>query len=83
MKSLLFISGLNKSFWGEALATARYLVNGSPNRNLDLKCPIEVWSGRKHQVDHFNIFGYAAYAHNREGKLDPRSIKYVLLGYQQ
>lgn len=29
------------------------------------------------------IFGCAAYAHTRDGKLDPRSLKCVFLGYQE
>ena len=83
VRSLLFTSGLPKSFWGEALNTAAYLINRSPNRSIDMKCPIELWSGRKPSLEHLRVFGCAAYAHNKEGKLDPRSLKCVFLGYQQ
>ena len=83
VRGLLFTSGLPKAFWGEALYSATYLINRSPNRTLEFKTPIEVWTNRKPDLNHLRIFGCAAYAHHREGKLDPRSIRCVLVGYQQ
>ena len=80
---LLFTFGQPKFFWGETLNTATYLMNRSPNRAIDLKCPLEFWSGRKPKLDHLRIFGCAAYAHTKDGKLDHRSLKCVFLGYQQ
>ena len=77
VRSLLFTSDLNKSFWGKALATTTFLVNRSPNRNLGLKCP------NKPRIDHLRIFGYAANAHNKDSKQDPKFVKCVFLGYQQ
>ncbi|CAM8938448.1 unnamed protein product [Rhodiola kirilowii] len=83
LRCLLFTSGLPKSFWGEALYTATYLVNRSPNRMLEFKCPMEMWNGKKPDLHELKIFGCAAYAHTREGKLDPRSTKCIFLGYQR
>lgn len=83
VRCLLFTSSLPKSFWGEALSTAAYLINHSPSFALDLKSPLEVWHNRKPDLNHLRIFGCAAYAHTREGKLDPKSIKCIFLGYQQ
>lgn len=48
--------------------------------------PEEVWTGRKPVVDHFRIFGCLAYAHvpdQKRGKLDEKSVKYVLLGVSE
>ncbi|CAM9000445.1 unnamed protein product [Rhodiola kirilowii] len=82
VRALLFTSGVPKAFWGEALAAATYIVNRCPNRSLSFKCPVEIWTKRKPDLKHLRIFGCAAYAHNREGKLDPRSLRCVFLGYQ-
>lgn len=82
VRCLLFTSGLSKGFWGEALATATYLINRSPNRTIGFKCPIEMWTDRKPNLSYLRVFGCSAYAHIKEGKLDPRSIRCIFLGYQ-
>jgi len=43
---ILLGAGLSKSFWGEAIITATYLINRCPSTGIDLKTPMEVWSGR-------------------------------------
>ena len=47
VRCLLFISGMAKSFWGEALATASHLINRSPSTMLNFKYPEEIWTGKK------------------------------------
>ncbi|KAG8481971.1 hypothetical protein CXB51_026890 [Gossypium anomalum] len=46
------------------------------------KTPQEVWSGNPANYSDLKIFGCPAYAHVDNGKLEPRSIKYVFLGYK-
>ena len=72
-----------KSFWGEALSTAAHLVNRSPSTALNFKCPEEKWTSRKLNFNYLRVFGCEAYAHKLEGKLEPRSIKCVFIGYQE
>ena len=48
-------------FWGEAVATAVYLLNRSPTKALDNMTPFEVWHGKKPKVSHLKIFGCVAY----------------------
>ncbi|GAB2275344.1 hypothetical protein Dimus_039125 [Dionaea muscipula] len=83
VRCLMFTSNLPKGFWGEALNTAAYLINRSPNTVLNLKCPEEIWSGRQPTLNHLRTFGCLAYAHRSEGKLEPRAVKCVFLGYQE
>lgn len=78
----MFTTKVPKAFWGEALHTTTYLVNRSPNRVLDLKCPEEVWSEKPPDLSRLMIFGCAAYVHNKEGKLDRRAVNCVFFGYQ-
>ena len=72
-----------KSFWGEALSTVAYLINRSPSTALNFKYPEEKWTGRKLNFNYLKVFGCEAYAHKSEGKLEPRSIKCVFVGYQE
>ncbi|KAK1562771.1 hypothetical protein Q3G72_016700 [Acer saccharum] len=46
-----------------------------------LKTPEEIWTRRPPSLKHLRVFGCAAYAHQSEGKLEPRSLKGVFLGY--
>lgn len=80
-RCMLSNSGLNKNFWAEAVNTACFITNISPHSFLDMKSPEEFWSGRPANYKDLKIFGCTAYAHVSEGKLDPRSIKCIFLGY--
>ncbi|WVZ62982.1 hypothetical protein U9M48_012667 [Paspalum notatum var. saurae] len=79
---MLSNAGLNKHFWAEAASTACYLINRSPSITLDKKTPIEVWSGSPADYSQLRVFGCTAYAHVDNGKLEPRAIKCIFLGYQ-
>lgn len=61
--------------------TTCYLVNRSSSNALSLKKPIEIWSGKAANYLGLKIFGCAAYAHVKQGKLEPRALKCVFLGY--
>nr|GEV55292.1 copia LTR rider [Tanacetum cinerariifolium] len=82
---LLLIAEVNRSFWAKALSTACYLTNRSPATAIYCKTPIEVWSGNP--VDYLKVcvFGFPAYYHVSEGKLDPRGEKgiFIRYGYQK
>ena len=81
VRCMLSHSGLGKGFWAEAAMTACYLINRSPNRSLDNNIPEEIWSGNHVDYSNLRIFGYPAYAHVNEGKLEPRAKKCIFLGY--
>ncbi|KAK4841553.1 hypothetical protein QYF36_006375 [Acer negundo] len=80
VRCLLISSGLNHKFWGEAVATATYLINRSLSIALNLLTSEEKWAGRPPSLKHLRVFGCAAYAHQSEGKLEPRSLRGVFLG---
>ncbi|GKF26566.1 retrotransposon protein, putative, ty1-copia subclass [Tanacetum coccineum] len=42
---------------------------------------MEMWSGHPSDYEMLRIFGCVAYPHNKQGKLELRAIKCVLLGY--
>ncbi|KAL2231326.1 UNVERIFIED_CONTAM: Retrovirus-related Pol polyprotein from transposon TNT 1-94 [Sesamum indicum] len=81
VRCLLISSGLQKSFWGEAVLTAAYLINLSPSVPLLGKSPETVWSGKKPDISLLRTFGCSAFVHQTTDKLEPRSLKCVFIGY--
>ncbi|KAG8480835.1 hypothetical protein CXB51_025306 [Gossypium anomalum] len=82
VRCMLSNANLPKSFWAEAASTACFLINRSPSVAIEKKTPQEVWSGNPAIYSDLKIFGCPAYAHVNNGKLEPRSIKCVFLGYK-
>ncbi|GJR85813.1 retrotransposon protein, putative, ty1-copia subclass [Tanacetum coccineum] len=81
VRCLLIQSGLPKTFRAEATCTAAYLINKSPSTSIEKKTPMEMWSGHLSDYGMLRIFGCVVYPHDKQGKLEPRAIKCVLLGY--
>ncbi|GKV50375.1 hypothetical protein SLEP1_g57082 [Rubroshorea leprosula] len=80
-RCILSNAGLSKDFWAEAVNHASYLVNRSPSTAIGLKTPEELWSGSPADYSQLRIFGCPVYAHVRDGKLEPRAVKCIFLGY--
>lgn len=49
--------------------------------NSRFQNPYEIWSGRLADYTYRKIFGCIAYAHPKQGKLEPRALKCAFLGY--
>ncbi|GJZ88309.1 retrovirus-related pol polyprotein from transposon TNT 1-94 [Tanacetum coccineum] len=81
VRCLLIQSGLPDSFWAEATVTTTYLINRSPSTALEKKTPMDLWSGHPANYEMLRIFGCVAYSHVNQGKLKPRAIKCIFLGY--
>ncbi|KAL0318336.1 UNVERIFIED_CONTAM: Retrovirus-related Pol polyprotein from transposon TNT 1-94 [Sesamum angustifolium] len=67
VRCMLISSGLPKSFWGEALITAAYLINRSPSVPLNGKIPELCLSSLR-------VFGCSAFVHQSVDKLAPRKM---------
>ncbi|PKU79659.1 Retrovirus-related Pol polyprotein from transposon TNT 1-94 [Dendrobium catenatum] len=88
-RAFLFHYNTPKSYWGEALLTATYLINRLPSTALGLKSPMETLSSfypefRTHHNIAPKVFGCTAYVHihsHERGKLDPRALKCIFVGY--
>ncbi|GKD50171.1 retrovirus-related pol polyprotein from transposon TNT 1-94 [Tanacetum coccineum] len=83
VRCLLIQSGLPDSFWAEATVTATYLINRSPSTALEKKTPMDFWAGHPANYEMLRIFGCVAYSHVNQGKLKPRAIKCIFLGYPE
>lgn len=69
-RSMINCVNLNKSFWGEAVLTATYLINRSPSRALKniKKTPFEMWHKKKSILKYLKIFGSTVFALNKVRK---------------
>ena len=77
-------TGLTKAFWAEAVKTACYVVNRSPSTAIELKTPMEMWTGKPVDYSHLHTFGspvYVMYNPQETTKLDPKFRKCLFLGY--
>ncbi|KAI3791603.1 hypothetical protein L2E82_05458 [Cichorium intybus] len=81
VRCMLSNSKLPKSFWAEAASTACYVINRSLSRAIEKKTPYELWSGKPADYTHLKPFGCPAYARVDNGKIEPRELKCVFLGY--
>ena len=83
-RAMLRTAGLDNSFWAEAVKTACYVINRSPSTAIDLKTPMEMWTGKPADYSHLHVFGspvYVKYNAQETTKLDSKSRKCMFLGY--
>nr|GEW33082.1 hypothetical protein [Tanacetum cinerariifolium] len=81
VRCMLSHANLDKDFWVEAATTATYLINRSPHRSLDGNIPEILWLGNSVDYSNLRVFGCPVYVHVNEGKLVPRAVKCIFLGY--
>jgi hypothetical protein len=83
---MLAAARLPKEFWGEAVHTACYLKNLTP-QNSKTKSPEEIWTGKKPSGKHLRVFGCIAYPtvpkEQQTDKLDNTAIRGVFVGYER
>jgi hypothetical protein len=85
VRALLFRSNLPKKYWGEALLSAAYLYNRTPNQAIGYRTPYELKYNKKPNISHIKAWGSLAYkyiAKEQRIKLDKRATPYYLIGYR-
>ena len=83
-RCLMMAMNVPKFLWSEAVMTAAYLINRMPSRVLNYKTPIECLTGNTTYVVPPRVFGCVCFARDHRpsvGKLDPRAVKCVFVGY--
>ena len=80
---MLLGAGMGKRFWAEAATTAVKLINKCPSSSINGDTPDSRWFGRHGTYDDLRTFGCKAFAHVKQGKLEARALKCVMIGYQQ
>jgi transposase InsO family protein len=82
-RCMIIDAGMPNEFWGEAIVTANYIQNRLPTRSSSIT-PYEAFFGKKPELSHVRVFGQSAYAmvpKQQRRKLDEKSKKYRLVGY--
>ncbi|KAH9675580.1 retrovirus-related pol polyprotein from transposon RE1 [Citrus sinensis] len=74
------------SYWGEALASAAYLINRTPSSSLGFQTLFQVLNDAIMSPNVPNlpphVFGCVAFVHlPQQDKLSPRALRYVFVGY--
>ena len=83
-RALLYQASLPKSFWGDAILTAAYLINRTPTPILDGKSPFEKLFHKEPSYSHLKVFGCLCFVSthpHKPPKFEPRATKCVFLGY--
>lgn len=85
-RSMLYAKDVPLNLWAEAVSCAVYLLNrSSSSQTVDIS-PYEMWHNQKPNLSHVRIFGSIGYVHipkERRKKLDKKSTKMILVGYEQ
>lgn len=83
-RSVLYARDVSLELWAEAVNCAVYLLNRTSSSQTPKKTPFELWNGIKPQVGHVKVFGSIGYVHipdQLRTKLDKKSEKMILVGY--
>lgn len=83
---MLIDIGLEKDLWAEAVYTAVYLTNRSPNGAILFELPEEKYTGRKVKLNHLRVFGSKCVVQepkHKPKKFDPVGNTGVFVGYSE
>lgn len=84
-RSMIFAKNVPTELWSEAINTAAYTLNRIVSKKGDETTAYEKWFDRKPTVAHIRSFGSTAYMQvpkQLRKKLDPKSRKLILVGYE-
>jgi IS30 family transposase len=83
-RSLMFTMNVPKFLWSEAVLTATYLINRMPSKILGMKSPCQLVLNKNGFIVPPKLFGCTCFVRDHRpsvGKLDPRAIKCIFIGY--
>ncbi|BFG37702.1 hypothetical protein CerSpe_239760 [Prunus speciosa] len=88
VRASLFGANMPRSFWGEAVLSAAYLINRIPSSILQFRTPLQTLQPHSQIPPTQNleprVFGCVVFVHlhdHQRSKLDPRADKCVFIGY--
>lgn len=85
-RCMMIDAGLEQELWAEALNTATYLVNRSPNCAVGMEIPEERFAGKKVSLKHLRVFGSKCVVEqpkDKRRKFEPTGKRGVLIGYSE
>nr|GFA85641.1 hypothetical protein [Tanacetum cinerariifolium] len=85
VNSMLSNSGLSEGFWGEAMLTACYILNRTPNKNSK-QTPYEIWTKKVPNLTYLRVLGCRAVVRLTEPKmkiLGEKGLDCIFIGYAE
>ncbi|KAI3507960.1 hypothetical protein L1887_22957 [Cichorium endivia] len=85
VNSMLSYSGLSEGFWGEAMLTAFYILNRTPNKKSKAS-PYEIWHKKVPNLSYLKVWGCRAVVRLTEPKrknLGEKGIDCIFIGYAE
>ena len=85
VNAMLSYSGLSEGFWGEAMLTACYILNRTPNKNSK-QTPYEIWTKKVPNLTYLRVWGCRAVVRLTEPKmknLGEKGIDCIFIGYAE
>ncbi|KAH9698402.1 Integrase catalytic domain-containing protein [Citrus sinensis] len=80
VRCMLSNAGLGKEFWAEVVVYTCHRINRLSSAAIEGKTPIEMWIGNPAtDYNSLYVFGFSAYYHVKESKLDPRAKKALFM----
>ncbi|KAE8915761.1 hypothetical protein PF005_g28154 [Phytophthora fragariae] len=82
-RCLLYHRSMHLRWWAEAVNTAVFIINRTPN-SVNNVTAYEIWYGKRPNLKNVKIFGSTGFAHipkEKRKKLDAKSFKCKFLGY--
>lgn len=83
-RTMIGHKSLPKALWAEAVNTAVYVLNRTPQGKNPMQTPFEIWHGKKPDISHIRVFGSIAYMYipqQMRRKLDAKTKRMLLVGY--
>ena len=75
---------LTPKFWAKAIKCSSYIHNRFLHKYLDGITPFKAWSGHKHDVSHFKIFGSKSWTRippKKRKDLETQILESLFVGY--
>nr|KAJ0217318.1 hypothetical protein LSAT_V11C300130150 [Lactuca sativa] len=85
VNSMLSYSGLSEGFWGEAMLTACYILNRTPNKRSK-NTPYELWCKKVPNLSYLRVLGCRAVIRLTKPKmktLGERGVDCIFIGYAE
>ncbi|KAL3368664.1 hypothetical protein AABB24_009482 [Solanum stoloniferum] len=76
-RSIMFQGSFPTRFWGHCVQSVVYLINRTPTSALGGKSPLEVFLGKKPNLQHLRVLGYLCYASNTSPTRDKFGVRAV------
>jgi transposase InsO family protein len=86
VKTMIHDQDLPMCLWEKSTMAVVYVQNWLSHSALGLKTPEEIFTGKKLEVSHLNIFGFPVFIHipkENKNKLEPSRKKGIFVGYYE